>query len=271
MAPDNARRRGSGSIWEPGTSTPRSNLDWGPSWGWGHVSPPVAASVLERLDPIEKFAKLFYLGLAVLIVFFATSVAAKSSQGAWQAVGDFLRAAGGSFLVAIAAAAVGCLVGFLFGIPRSLQRGPQIVPMQPPRQENETQSGGQEPNEPRKSTRPAQTSTSTGNEVAGRGPFLTNTSLEEISDWLTKIIIGLGLVQFRTLTEWLNTAAQQAASFIAPAADKTESPFFFALIITSLFSACFLTYLETRTRLTLLFVGAIQATGTDQHEPGKAQ
>jgi hypothetical protein len=34
------------------------------------------------------------------------------------------------FVVAIAAAAVGCLLGFLFGIPRSLQRGPQILSIQ---------------------------------------------------------------------------------------------------------------------------------------------
>jgi hypothetical protein len=103
------------------------------TWDSGRVSGKVAASVLERLYPIENFAKWFYLGLAVLIAFFATSVAATSApsgQGWWNAAGNFLLAAGVSFVVAIAAAAVGCLLGFLFGIPRSLQRGPQILSIQ---------------------------------------------------------------------------------------------------------------------------------------------
>jgi hypothetical protein len=87
-------------------------VDW-------NVSREVATTVLERLYPIERFAQLFYLGLTVLILFFATSVAATGQHNGWQTAGDFLRVAGCSFLVASAAATVGCLVGFLFGIPRS--------------------------------------------------------------------------------------------------------------------------------------------------------
>lgn len=185
--------------------------------------------------------------------------------------GDFLLAAGVSFIVAIAAAVVGCLLGFLFGIPRSLQRGQQILSIQtssPGATGHQTQPVGQpQPNEQTTPTEPAPT---------GGSPFLTNTSLEEISDWLTKIIIGLGLVQFETVIKYLGSAANSAASFVAQKnitePDSTlASPFFFALIIASLVSACFLTYLETRTRLTLLFVGAIKA-GADEvkgsHTPG---
>jgi hypothetical protein len=95
---------------------------------------------------------------------------------------------------------------------------------------------------------------------------------------LTKIIIGLGLVEFQTLSKYLYDAASYAAAFVAQkpiteaiaSGDTTKpkvlydrataSPFFFALIITSLVSASIFAYLETRTRLTLLFVGAFQET-----------
>jgi multisubunit Na+/H+ antiporter MnhC subunit len=282
---------------------------------------------LARLDPIEKFAKWFYLGLAVLIVFFAISAAAKfgipgAAESEWkEAAGEFLLAAGVSFVVAIAAAAVGCLLGFLFGIPRSLQRGPQIVsiqsppqgqpgaqpqsaepaksqpppqgqpgaqpqsaepakPQPPPQEQSAVQPPSAEQSKPNEQSKPDEPAlASSGVTAAGReAPFLTNTSLEEISDWLTKIIIGLGLVQFQTFIAYLYKAALYAASFVAHTDmsevtstlvydSKLASPFFFALIITSLVSACFFTYLETRTRLTLLFVGAFKATGTDEHKP----
>jgi hypothetical protein len=50
--------------------------------------------------------------------------------------------------------------------------------------------------EQKKPTEPGRISADHGAEDCGDSPFLINTSQEEISDWLTKIIIGLGLVQF---------------------------------------------------------------------------
>jgi hypothetical protein len=97
---------------------------------------------------------------------------------------------------------------------------------------------------------------------------------------LTKIIIGVGLVQFQTVIEYLDKAASRAASLVALKASAPgaalgndsalASPFFFALIIASLISACFLTYLETRTRLTLLFVGAIKEIPGTTNDGGAA-
>ena len=190
------------------------------------MSPEVATIVLERLYAIERFAQLFYLGLAVLILFFATSVAATSQHNGWQAAGNFLRVAGCSFLVASAAATVGCLVGFLFGIPRT-PPGLHIVTPPPnqqekrreqrqpeerqavnstqqaskPRQDSQkeqTQPGGQAQHQTERSIKAAPEQADHAN-----SPFLVNTSLEEISDWLTKIIIGLSLVQFHSFLQTL--------------------------------------------------------------------
>ncbi|MGY1724731.1 hypothetical protein [Blastococcus sp. SYSU DS0533] len=85
----------------------------------------------------------------------ATSWAARSSVLA------------GLLLLAAAAMAVGGMLGFLFGVPKVL-----------------TESGAAEaPGAPGRVT----------NTV--RGGVSANTNLEQISDWLTKILVGIGLVQ----------------------------------------------------------------------------
>lgn len=69
-------------------------------------------------------------------------------------------------MVGIAALALGGLLGLLFGIPRYLQGEQQKV--------DEVSKGGR---------------------ANGRPPYRDNTNLEEISDWLTKILVGVGLIE----------------------------------------------------------------------------
>ena len=73
-------------------------------------------------------------------------------------------------LLAGASGLVGAFMGFLFGIPRSKQLQGQVVA------------------EDGKSQR----------------EYLENTNLEQISDWLTKIIVGLTLVQFAEIKTFVN-------------------------------------------------------------------
>ncbi|MEA2883956.1 MAG: hypothetical protein QOH32_3212 [Bradyrhizobium sp.] len=208
--------------------------------------------VFKRLEPIEYFAKWYLLTVAVLIGVFALSIAVRNTE-LQRAVADFLLAVSVSFVVALASTATGCFLGFLFGIPKSLQRGAAA-----PQPQQQPTSGNA-----------AAEDTSGNNAARTSGPaFGTNTSLEEISDWLTKIIIGLGLVQFQTFLTYLYNAALFAASYIAQSdltIDTTQqnvlqyksalsSPFLFALILTCLVAACLFAYLQTRTRLTQLFL-----------------
>jgi hypothetical protein len=81
-----------------------------------------------------------------------------------QAPEDGLAVFGMLVMVAAAAVAVGSLLGFLFGIPRSLQdqRGANLEP---------------------------------GADGDRRRSYTANTNLEQISDWLTKILVGVGLIQ----------------------------------------------------------------------------
>jgi hypothetical protein len=81
---------------------------------------------------------------------------------------DRLRIIGMSVLFGAAATAIGILIGFLFGIPRSrttIER---------------TESG---------------TRTTNGEPTVTPNTSLPNTNLEQISDWLTKVLVGVTLAQ----------------------------------------------------------------------------
>ncbi|GGU72928.1 hypothetical protein GCM10010260_00730 [Streptomyces filipinensis] len=68
----------------------------------------------------------------------------------------------------MASGLTGALLGFLFGIPRSLRGRPQVS-------DNEANS-------------------------PDAGGYRSSTNPEEVSDWLTKIIVGVGLIQLGSAT-----------------------------------------------------------------------
>ena len=120
------------------------------------------------IQAIKKWAgkserNLNTLIFAVAWVFMATTVPflqllfATSSEN-WRGVFFAL------FMVSASSVSVGLLIGFLFGIPRTLQGLPEAAD--------------------------ARLSESV------RQRYMVNTNLEQVSDWLTKIIVGVGLVQF---------------------------------------------------------------------------
>lgn len=205
--------------------------------------------VMTSLEPIETFARYFYSVLLVFIALFAFALGIQAYAADNGGFKVFLLAFGTSLVVSAAATAVGCLLGFLFGIPRSLQGSAPVRSSEP------RPSAAGSPDQPRTAASVARA-------------FMSNTSLEEISDWLTKIIIGLGLVQFQLLIEYLYRCSLYSAAFVAAQSISVEnlpkqdydpqlaSPFFFALIVTTLIAGCMFAYLETRTRLMLLFVDA---------------
>jgi hypothetical protein len=84
-------------------------------------------------------------------------------------------------LIAIACLLVGVLLGFLFGIPRTLQQGDHL---------NNSASTADPP--------------SAKDTARRRRTYQVNTNLEEISDWLTKIIVGVGLTELRSVPRLLS-------------------------------------------------------------------
>ena len=87
---------------------------------------------------------------------------------------------GTGLVVAAAAAFTGALFGFIFGVPRVLTSDRPQGPISPL--------------------------------YGGSAPIVANTNLEQISDWLTKILVGVGLTQFALIVR----AAGRLFASLAP-------------------------------------------------------
>lgn len=140
-----------------------------------------------RLGKPFSFAlKLGMWGILTYSLAGLTALAGPIAKGGWEAVGVLLmglgivaRTAAPGMLVGAAAMIVGGFFGFLFGIPRTQQ--PDLP------EEDERATSGRGDN----STR-----------------YLHNTNLEQISDWLTKILVGVGLVQLGEISVRLESTVR---------------------------------------------------------------
>ncbi|MFC5177869.1 hypothetical protein [Nocardioides taihuensis] len=125
----------------------------------------------------------------------ATLVFSVSTEPDWEVVAT-------SVMFAAASLAAGALLGLLFGVPRSL---------------------GIESEEARRSGGVAQ---------ATLPSIGANTNLEQISDWLTKIIVGVSLTQLASI----RSAASDLFNFMAPVLGGPPTGAAFAGTITVYFS-----------------------------------
>jgi hypothetical protein len=142
----------------------------------------------------------------------------------------------GAFAVAVFIASssflLGGLVGFLFGIPRAVQG----------------------------STAPT-----------GAAQYQANTNLEQVSDWLTKIIVGVGLVQIGRVIPGLTRYAESLK--VPLGGQASSSAFGLALTIANLLIGFFLFYLWSRSLLKkeleeLETATHVTAFGLAEAEPG---
>lgn len=103
----------------------------------------------------------------------------------------------------------GMLLGFLFGIPRTVPSG--TVNVAPP---DERAAGkGRPTDEPPAAGADAAAGNPANTLFLGTPtPMEINSNLVEVSDWLTKIIVGVGLIELKSLPG----SARSMAAFIAP-------------------------------------------------------
>jgi hypothetical protein len=129
----------------------------------------------------------------------------------WNSVYTVISVFGVGVLVAGASFFLGGLLGFLFGIPKTVKLQTQIE------------------------TKPSSSNTE---------KYVENTNLEDVSDWLTKIIIGVGLVELTQIPQFLN----QYAEMIAPALGGIPSSGAFGIAILVYYSIVgfLFVYLSTR-------------------------
>lgn len=133
---------------------------------------------------------------------------------------NFWALIGADLLVAAAAAAVGSLFGFVFGIPRTVDPATRAAVV----------AGASR----------------AGNSAASNAALATNTNLERISDWLTTLLIGATLVQIKEITTWVGELGQKLTAG-GVAANEAVVP----IIIIYFFALSFLgVYLITRLYLT---------------------
>jgi hypothetical protein len=136
-------------------------------------------------------------------------------------------------MVGVASLVIGGQLGFVFGVPKALQES------------KPTSAGG----------------------------YQSNTNLEQISDWLTKILVGVGLTQIGQLSGEL----QRLSNFLSPGLGGKPSAQSFGLVIVLYFSVSgfLISYLATRLLLGRLFLeadtGAIVNRQLDEREARDTQ
>ena len=128
-----------------------------------------------------------------------------------------------AILWSAACTAVGAGVGFVFGIPRTLQTDGQTEVRQT------VQEGKEEDVKPR---------------VTARRTTGVNTNLEQISDWLTKIFVGVTLVQLGEFGNGLRSTAAVIAE--ATGSGARYQSFAYALMVYFAIVGFLGSYLLTR-------------------------
>lgn len=160
------------------------------------------------------------------------AILAFASQGRTWA--EYARMVAGLVMIAGCAWSVGALLGFLFGIPRTLSTAsPEAI-------------GAESAEDPIGAAQNSAT-------AHGRDEvhYRVNTNLEQISDWLTKMLVGVGLTQLHSLPGKLRDAsAYFAATLGAPA---EFSGFVLALLVYFSVVGFMTGYLWTRVLLAPLF------------------
>lgn len=143
-----------------------------------------------------------WVGAVVLVLGFLFIVAYGLAQT------TRLQAVAVGLLISSAAASVGGLVGFVFGIPRRVENSP----------------------------------------VAAQRAYAGNTNLEQISDWIVKIIVALGLIELSNLATWFTRLSRTLGSALGPSPTGTTVAAGAVVLFTS--SGFLAGYLWARTAFT---------------------
>jgi hypothetical protein len=148
-------------------------------WGWGETKPKLVKERPKELR--DSFSDAYDIAVIFLIAtIFGLYVVARTLASAACGIESMFVA----LLWSSACVVAGAGLGFLFGIPKVLSEQPA------PRTKDQAASD-------------ANTVRSSDFGYQQR----VNSNLEEISDWLTKIIVGLGLVELGKVFDYFKQAA----------------------------------------------------------------
>ena len=181
----------------------------------------------QNFAAILDWFSIYFFGCGIAVLLSIDAVALLGSKTPFEST---MRAASGGLMLAATALIAGWLLGLLFGIPRSLSRS-QPASGQQAAGSNAPAPGGS-------SSRPSR----------------TNTNLEDVSDWLSKTVVGLGLASLYQIPGYTWKKSGQIGAQIFPAITGGQG---FAFLVVAYFTGggFWIGYIGTRTLITLLFDG----------------
>ncbi|RVT93452.1 hypothetical protein [Sphingomonas crocodyli] len=193
----------------------------------------------------REFSRLMWVGLGVFAVTVAGALMACWAKGSTAAFGIVI-------VVMTTGGAGGAAIGFLFGIPRLLAKGGTAIVADPPEGATTESDGAR-----------------TQDRIESR-LLASNSNLEEVSDWLTKIILGVGLTQAYQLNDAL-VRFEQLIALYAPA-DQRSLPLIATISLLFAVICGFLAmYLETRLVLSRIFNTVEQALANANRRATRAE
>jgi hypothetical protein len=193
--------------------------------------PSAEKDELRDVRRVKDFVLAFTAGAAAILIVFSLH---HGSQ--FRNLAGLLGLSG---LVAVASLITGATLGLLFGIPRA-NRERQASP-------GATGDSGATESTTREGGTMASASAPAAAKESAQPLFRSNTNLEEISDWLTKIIVGLGLAHLAQMPGYVRrlTAFVSRSGSVPGAEAFTPNV---ALAVMVAFGGCgfLLGYLMTR-------------------------
>lgn len=207
-----------------------------------NVDPPLRIIIIvkKRIASWVEGRHEAWGALILLGVFAAIVEVGYARYGSVHPSVPFFGVAAYALSIALAALIIGIFLGFLFGIPRTLS-----APSAPPRTVVAGKGQGGEGDG-------TASGSSDGDSAGGGTNFGVNTNLEQISDWLTKIMVGVGLTQIGKLP----VATKVLADALKPGFGDFAGAGTLGVLIVVFFSVCgfLIGYLWTRIYLTKEFV-----------------
>jgi hypothetical protein len=197
---------------------------------------PDETEQLRNVRWTRDFVLSFIIGGGIVLLIYSLQFLLPKESGSREVLA--LVGAGG--LLSMASMMSGALLGFIFGIPRFLRE----------KQTNQAQAKSMPPSGTQ--TVPGQTvpaASGASANAAGQNEssqFQSNTNLEEISDWLTKIIVGLGLTKLAKIPDYVKRLTWFVSHSIGEGHHEFNENVAFSLMTA--FSICgfFMGYLMTR-------------------------
>jgi hypothetical protein len=195
----------------------------------------LSTSVARHIPASARGGRLWLARVAAVVT--ATgclALFAFAAQGrTWT---DYAQMVAGLFMIAGCAWSVGALFGFLFGIPRTSSS-------------SSAASAGAEAAGDASGAAPGDAPPLVRDTVHYR----VNTNLEQISDWLTKMLVGIGLAELHRVPAALGAASVYFASTLGAEAGETLAGFVLAVLVFFSIVGFMTGYLWTRVLLAPLF------------------